>query len=139
MSTTLKNAKLQQLHAILAKKGLMDEKATMVQAISDGAHTSSKDLSVGQLSALITQLNSGAQVVAAPAGDKQRKHIISMAHEMGWKLPDGKVDMHRINNWCIKYGHLHVRLNDYEGEELSRLVTTFKKKVYAQFIETLKP
>jgi len=139
MTATLKYSKLQQLHAILAKKGLMDEKAAMVQAISEGAHTSSKDLSVGQLSSLISQLNSGAQVVAAPAGDKQRKHIISMAHEMGWKVEGGRADMQRINNWCIKYGHLHLPLNDYHGAELSTLVTTFKKKVYAQFINTLKP
>jgi hypothetical protein len=55
---------------------------------------------------------------------------------MGWKLPGGKADMQRIDQWCMKYGHLHAPLNDHLGADLAKLVTTFKK-VYDNYLDQL--
>lgn len=58
--------------------------------------------------------------------EKMCRKIISMAHEQGWKLRSGKINMQRVNNWCIKYGIGHKPLKDYYEYELPALVTQFE-------------
>jgi len=38
-----------------------------------------------------------------------------------------KLDMRRVNNWCLKYGYLHKLLDEYTYEELPKLVTQFEE------------
>ena len=59
-----------------------------------------------------------------------------MAHEMGWQKADGKIDIERINNWCLAYGvgPEKKKFNDYKYHELPALVTQFKK-VYQSFLK----
>lgn len=59
--------------------------------------------------------------------DTMRKKIIHFAHLMEWKLPDGRADMKRINEWCIKSGQFHKPLNSHTFEELPRLVSQFEQ------------
>jgi hypothetical protein len=56
-----------------------------------------------------------------------RRKIIHKAHLMGWKLPSGKADMERIDNWCLKYSSYHIRLNDHTFEQLPSLVSQMDK------------
>ncbi|WP_145859076.1 hypothetical protein [Pedobacter suwonensis] len=66
----------------------------------------------------------------------QRK-ILSMAHEKGWKLPGGKINMAKVNGWCMKYGvPVHKPFNDYTVAELPALVTQFEK-MYAKHLNAI--
>lgn len=69
--------------------------------------------------------------------ERMRRKIISRAHEMGWKTPEGKADIERIDNWCLNYGYLKKKLNQYTYNELPKLVTIFEEKVYKQFLSGL--
>lgn len=55
--------------------------------------------------------------------NKMRRKIIAIFHKMDYRLPGGKIDMEHVNEWCIKYGHKHVQLNDYKYNELTKLLT----------------
>jgi hypothetical protein len=54
--------------------------------------------------------------------DRQKKKIIALFCNQGW-TKDGKADIYRINGWAMKYGHLHKKLNDYHGADLTKLVS----------------
>jgi len=135
MSSSITTQRIRHIHAALAHRGLMAEKKELVRQFTNGRATSTKDMTASELTAMLQHLNGGT-VPAPREGDRQRKYIISMAHEMGWKLPGGKADMQRIDQWCMKYGHLHAPLNDHLGADLAKLVTTFKK-VYDNYLDQL--
>lgn len=65
--------------------------------------------------------------------DKMKGKILSKAHEMGWELPGisstGKrrINMEKVDNWCIKYGYLKKPLDQHTEVELPQLVTQFSK------------
>lgn len=65
----------------------------------------------------------------------QRRKIISMFHKMGYQI-DGKIDMGRLNNWCVSHGHLHKELMSYKGADLTKLVTQ-AENYYKSYISTL--
>lgn len=100
---------------------------------TSGRSGSSKDLTSDEANALIRHLKQlDPEEVAA---EKMRRKIISMAHEMGWRLPGTtRADMQRIDSWCVKYGYLHKKLNQYLPAELPALVTQFEA-VYKSFLK----
>lgn len=124
MSELIKD-RIKKIHATLAYRGLMDMKAELVTDFSNGRCQSMKDMQLSELTELLRHLNSGNE--APPTrGDRQRKRIISMAHQMGWQVDGQKADMKRINEWCVKYGKWHKPLNDHTTLELNELVTQFE-------------
>ena len=66
--------------------------------------------------------------------DKMRKKILSMAHEMGWELLDGRVDFERLNNWCVKHTPSHKPFEDIPNKDLP-LTVTIMSKVYKTFLK----
>lgn len=103
-------------------------------------HTAGRTVSIRELSKIeaekvIKFLTSQGRVTETPASRMRRK-IISMAHELGWKVPGGKVNMERLNEWCIKYGYLSKPLNKYRTDELTGLVTQFEK-VYLDHLRNI--
>lgn len=67
--------------------------------------------------------------------DRQRKQVIANLANSGF-VKEGKADMQRINEWCVKYGHLNKPLNDYVGVNLSKLIVQ-SEKVYTKFLDSL--
>lgn len=63
---------------------------------------------------------------ANTTANKMRRKILSMCHEMNWK-ENGMLDWKKINAWLLKYGYLHKSMNDYNEQELPKLVTQFEK------------
>lgn len=97
----------------------------MVASFSHGRATSSKDLYTAEAAAMITHLK--AQDPDEISAERQRRKIISLAHEAGYRVPGTKkVDMKRLDEWCKKYGHGHKSLNNYTLKELPALVTQFQ-------------
>jgi len=123
---------IKNLHGLLNRTGLMAEKETLVLAFSNGREKSSKGLTYQEAGALITHLKS------LDGSHKMRRKIISMAHELGWKIPGTKkIDMEAINEWCKKYGFGKKELNEYTEKELPRLVTQFQNGPYKFYLSNL--
>ena len=69
------------------------------------------------------------------AGNKQRRKIFSLCHELGWtELVDDKqvVNDARLKGFLDKYGYLHKPLNFYTPQELPTLVTQFENMLTKQ-------
>lgn len=114
------------MFAILEKLNLIEERERLALQYSNGRTERTSKLYVNECSELISDL----QKQADNSPDKMRKKILSMAHSIGWQLEvNGRlvVDMERVNNWCVKYGYLHKRLNSYTAGELVKLVSQFEE------------
>jgi hypothetical protein len=126
-----------RFHLLLTQTGKKPHKAALVYSFTNGRSESSRDMTNQEAKELVHYLEN-INTADDPA-DRMRKKIISMAREMGWELrtATGKVaDMERIKNWVTKYGYLKKPLNDYQINELPRLVTQFEQ-VYKDFLNRL--
>lgn len=101
-----------------------DDRKAMVHSITNGRSQSCADLSFAEARELCRVLNQAA--TNRKDRDKMeamRKKIISCFHQINYRLPGGKIDMERVNEWIQKYGYLHKPLNHYTYPELPRLVS----------------
>jgi hypothetical protein len=112
-----------RFNTIISKLGIDKEgKEDLVYNITQGRATSSKDLTHLECDKLIKNLQPNVLI----EGDKQRKKILSIVHELGWETPTGKIDWNALNPYLLKYGYLHKLFNDYTPNELPKLVTQFE-------------
>lgn len=115
------------------------EKADLILKYSEGRTDTTTGLYYDQARELISDLNKITETAEAKSEERMKRNIIAMAHEMNWELPDGKIDIERINGWCAHYGYLnktHHRLDDYKLQELPALVSQFKK-VYHSYLKNI--
>jgi hypothetical protein len=119
---------------LLTMRNLQGRRHAIVWDYSNGRTESSKELTDPEVLKIIHDLERGFSELDRT--DKMRKKIISQGHEMGWEYPGGKIDIDRLNAWCVKFGYLHKALNKYAYAELPALVTQFEA-VYNSFIESL--
>jgi hypothetical protein len=134
MQKTITPKQLKGVHTLFSKAGIKEkkDKGDVIISFTGGRTNSSRLMSFNEAEALIGHLKSmDPQTTGA---DKMRKKIISLAHEMNWKLESGKIDMKHINDWCKKFGYLHKVLDEYSYDELPQLVTQFES-VYKDFIK----
>jgi hypothetical protein len=125
--------------AACARQGLDKEmKQQLVHQYSQGRTTSSTQLTRHEAAALLAAI---AKPGSKPANQddaaaRMRRQVIAIFHECGWhteREPVGgsqnrpKIDMNRVNAWCIQHGYLHKKLNAYTYQELPKLVTQAKK------------
>ena len=135
---TITGPQLKTIHVLLHKAGMSDkdDKQNAILHFTANRTPSSKAMYKEEARALIEHLK--AIDNTAVVDDKMRKKILSMAHEMDWrKAGTVKIDMDRVNNWCVKYGYLHKKLDAYTHKELPKLLTQFEG-VYKDFINKLK-
>ena len=57
---------------------------------------------------------------------RMRRKFLHIAHLLGWKQPNGKVDIDRLNAWLRKYGMYHKSLNEMNKRELARTLGQFE-------------
>jgi hypothetical protein len=122
------------IHTLLQKHGLKDDKKSIVKAFTAGRTESSKQMTRDEAAALIGHLKSlEPEEVRA---DRMRNKIISLAHEMNWRIAGtDNIDMNHVNNWCLKSGYLKKPLDDYAYNELPKLVTQFEE-VYKSYLKS---
>ncbi len=120
--------------SLLTKANLQGRRHAIVFDYSGGRTESSRELTDPEIMRLIRDLEKGFKEL--DRADKMRKKIISQAHEMGWELPSGKIDMDMINAWCVKYGFKHKPLNSYSYKELPVLVTQFDN-MYNDYLKAI--
>jgi hypothetical protein len=125
----INNKQLSAIHALLNKLDMMDDKKAIVEQYSNGRTTSSKELTKFEAKALIGNLKSMLpQTDEEQKTEKMKNKIIGMAHDIGWEIGDtGKIDMPRLNNWCIKTGAFAKELDDHNSKELVKLVSQFER------------
>ncbi len=118
---------LKAVHTLYGKVKPPIDKSEMIFCYSDYRTHSSRELTKKEAADLIKALKSFVPTPHEAASDKMRKKIISMAHEMGWRLESGRIDMAHVNAWCRKHGHAKKYLDNYTYEQLPALVTQFEK------------
>ena len=138
--------KIIQFNTLIHKLNLTQQKATMIGGATKGRTESSAKLYQHEATELIKQLQNmqpvqPVQQWKAKPGEQQRRKIIAIAYNMGWEIPNPKggkpkADMNRINDWCIKFGFGHKKLNDYTESELPTLVSVFEK-VYKEYLNAI--
>ena len=101
---------------------------------SGGRTESTKDLNDNEMQAVINELEASFSI--QDQCDVMRKKIISKAHQMYWELPGGKIDMFRIDDWCINQGPYKQPLNKHDIKELGILVSVFDK-VYKHYMSKI--
>jgi hypothetical protein len=126
------------INTLLTQKGLQQDKAVIITGASGGRCSSTRELTCEEARRLIIFLNGKKTVENDDKGGRMRRHIIAMAHEMGWVKEvrvvsgstgaiESKRDYQDIHRWVTKYGYLHKPFNDYTYNELPKLVTQFKE------------
>jgi len=121
---------------LLNQAGLADEKDGIVLQFTNNRTTHLSEMTKAETTALLTSLCDTRIGQAHQSQTRKRmiNKILSMAHEMGWEKPDGKVDMKRLNAWCEKYSKQHTPLDKISDQELPSVVTVFEK-VYLSFLK----
>jgi len=127
------------IHALLSQikmAGDKDYKRDLVQEYTNGRETSTTKLSVSEAGRLIQDLRQTVQSATDIKKLKKRRLIIHYAHMKGWESNDRKVDMERVNGWCVKYGQYHKLLNAHNLTELSHLIVQMEK-AYKDFLRSV--
>lgn len=124
----------------MSEMGIDEEtRKMMVSQATAGRTDSSSKMYRTEMSTLLDHLKSlNTDETNSDKADRLRKKIISMAHEMSWESLQGRADMERINNWCIKYGKYHRPLNDHSILELGILITQFERGPYFNHLNALR-
>jgi len=115
-------------YGYLKKLNLTAQKADIVLGASQGRTEKSSELTHTEVGDLLKwfKAQDGEEQQAVP----MRRKLIAMAHEMHWhNLENGvhKADMKRIDDWCVKYGYLHKKLDAYKYKELPTLLSQFEQ------------
>lgn len=127
----MNTAQITKVRTLLTKAGFDEhEKKELVKHITRGKTESLKAMGYQATQDIISHLENLTGQTTAPRkkpGDDMRNKILSRAHEMNWELPDGKVDMERVNGWCVVYSGKKKKLNHFTVDELPTLVTQFER------------
>ena len=129
------------INTLVSKLGIRKEvKQQMVIGFSYGRETSTTQLTGEEATAFIQHLKSidPGERMNEEKAERMRRKIISMAHEINWRIPGTtKVNMLKVDAWCIKYSPQKKKLNHHKVNELAGLVTQFEKGPYSSYIRTL--
>lgn len=129
-------AQNKMLHTLLHSTGMSDHKPELVRAYTSGRTASSAEMDEREAGGLIDHLERHVmQMEKSRKSNTMRRKIIAMAHQLGWTA-EGKIDMTRVNAWCVKNGFGHKPLNAYSYEELPKLVSVFET-MYKQVLEKI--
>ncbi len=123
LRTLEQNTRLHKLIGLLAIS--KENKEQLVFGFSGERTSTSKELTVEECNKLNNHLQSLVQQ-SDDRADVMRKKVLSICHEMKWKLENGKIDWEHLNDWMMKYGYLHKSLNEYKEKELPKLLTQFE-------------
>lgn len=128
-------------HALLAQTNLTANKADLVSGFTQGRTEKSSEMTEFEAREFIEYLKKQVPVKRTQqqiSADKMRKRILSLAWEMAWIVystnEKPKVDVKRVNEWCLKYASLKKPFNDYLYNELPDLVTQFQN-VYKSYLK----
>lgn len=116
---------ISKIKIMMNQQGLIKFSPDLALSFTDGRTAKVSQMYSHEAWLLIKHL-SDEGVEPSPKEKMQRK-ILSMAHEQNWKLPGGRINMDKVNGWCLKYGTpVKKPFNNYTVDELPALVTQFE-------------
>jgi uncharacterized protein involved in type VI secretion and phage assembly len=108
------------VNRLLEREGLSFVADDYAMAFSNGRTTVLADLDYTETQAIIKHF-------AKPnPKEKMKLKILSKAHEMRWETKDGKVDMKRLDAWCVKHTASHTTFNNIPLKDLPKVVSVLK-------------
>lgn len=120
---------IKYLHLLVVKCDLVEDKKHLVSQYTNGRTESSKEMTQTEARYLIASLKKMVSPTEdEKKADRMRRKIIGLAHECGWHLAGTqRIDMERLDNWCLNSSYLKKKLDKYKLSELPRLVSQFEK------------
>ena len=126
---------IKKIQTLISKTGNAGNKEDMIAGFTGGRTTSVRELLPEETVAVIRYLNKLDPNYKG--SERMRRKIISMAHEMQWRhIGSVKIDMGRVDGWCITFGFGKKKLDAYTYEELPKLVTQFTE-AYNHYINKI--
>lgn len=147
MSTDASTAQRKAINAILAKLGLMDDKAAIISDATNGRTTHSSEMTSGEARVLLMALDHKVKAAKKTPNPSQKmiNKLFAIAHEMGWVKTittvgkngmETKKDYTTLHTWINTHGYLKKPLSQYSYNELPKLVHQLDK-VYEYYISKL--
>lgn len=118
---------------LINKAGLGKQKEDLVWSFSSERTVHLSELDQKETEEIVKYLRGLTGQIDNPS-DKMRRKILSFAHELHWELPDGRVDMSRLNNWLLKYSPSKKPLDVLSSSELVVVVSQLES-VYKDFLK----
>lgn len=119
------------------------ESADLAYDYSKGRTQHVSQLYKDEATQLIKWLLNSLKVQVTPK-EKMMRKILSLAHELHWELShasrhgkSNKVDMAKLDEWCMRYGQFHKPLDQHNEMELTKLVTQFQY-VHKDFLKGVR-
>lgn len=127
----------QFLYFLFVQKGLDEsERHAFVLDFTKGRVKSLKELTVREARTMISSIANNDTSVNDNSLQAMRNKLFGMAHEMRWQTAEKKIDIERVDAWCVTYGYGHKKLKDYTYNELPKLITQFRA-VYEDYLKNL--
>jgi hypothetical protein len=137
-------AQIKAINSILAKRGLLEDKAPIIKLVTADRTTHSSELYFEEAKNLLSNLLDG---VGYQPKNKMIAKIFAMAHEMGWITerqgvdPQGRIetkkDYSHVYNWIKKFGFGKKDLKSYKYNEIPKLLTQFEQGPYQSYLKNL--
>lgn len=121
--TKIRPQQLKALHTILQRQGMKHMKEDLVLDATRGRTKSSRELTCNEATALINGLNDSEP----KEGDRMRKKILAICHDMKWYLPKTKkLDFERIDDFLTSKHGTGKKLMAMNERELNKAVGMFQ-------------
>jgi len=122
-------AQIKKIHVLLNQKGLMDEKETIVNAMSDGRTVSTKELTLSEAKRVISFLmNENAEIQIKLRNEYTA--IWKIAWEMGIIYgnteDDYQMNKAKLNKFCRERGTVKKNLNEMILPEMQKTHRQFE-------------
>ena len=125
-----------KIYSVYKDKGLTEERRNIVYNFTNGKTDNSSELSTNEIIQLIKSLENfvGNENKPQKRVSKTINKLFALCYDYGWKNFDVEkdkfvVDVEALNNWLLKYGKYHKKLNDHSPYELGIVTSQFEKVV----------
>jgi len=129
----LTNKQIGYAWSLLRNAGFEDkeDKEGYIRELTQGRTEHISDLSYEEMQQLVKALDTTLE-----SKQKMVNKVLSLAHEMRWELPDGKVNMESVNEFCKQKTRFQKPLDELKYNELPEVVTIFEK-MHLNFLKAL--
>lgn len=114
-----------RFHKFLTDIGQMEYKAEIVEAISNGRCSTSKELNDKEVIAYLNEKNNKKEQKWTPKGgdacNQKRRKIIALFRSMGKTVQDAK-------SYCENLRGFGKTFNDYNSKELSQIISIIERE-----------
>lgn len=134
-----------QIHALLSKLGLKDQKDALALDFSEGRTDRTSELTFLEAQQMILSLSSATRSgksfnyntgVEFKPGNNMRRKIFFFFRKAGYVNAKDQVDVKAVHAWVDRYGYLNKPLMEYDLKELPKLVSQ-AEAMYESFKESI--